>query len=315
LFILIELVVLGFSNHTFVAWNWLKQSPAGSFAYTGNSMMFLSDGRFCTQTTGGLYLWNAYTGSLNLSLTTYEYALEELSNDGLLVNSDWGYNINFWNLTTGLLVHRISTSVNHAYLKQVGLNCLASCDSNGVIYLWNLTDYTLIRNLTGPATKQYKMKSYNDTYLVTASYDGYLQVWNVITGQCLSTFNPFYGKINEFQQISDSTWAVSGAGGYILFLEMKANFEFRVVNKISLFNSWWPYDFCVTMQNMLVVSLCYFDFGLLTFYNLSNSLELVQYLNLSSTSGILRTSAFGKIKKKICCTFLRYKIITVIKIS
>jgi WD40 repeat protein len=243
-------------------------------------------------------MFHMNTGCVNISLGANDAALTEL-NSGLFVSSDWNKNINFWNLTSGgTLVKAVSNTVNHLNLVQVG-DYLVSCDSDGVFYIWSLADYTLLNIAVGVEVgitqKEYKMVSLNDTYLMTASLDGYVQVWSIPEGNCLSTFRPFESAIREFLPVTaDITWVVSGEASYVLFLELDADFIFRVINRLDTYQYIYPTDICMTNNNdILLIVTASNEQNFLTSYNLA-TLQSMQTYTFSVPERIWTAVSYGR---------------------
>jgi WD40 repeat protein len=275
-----EIVALAFQNNTVVWYNWLQKYVIGSFQANGNSMIFLKDARFATDFSAGLNIWNMYTGSVDRTLNTYEVSMVELTN-GLFVNADLSKNIKFWNLTTGTLVYTISTTANHVYLKQMG-NYLASCDDSGNIYIWSLNTYSLFQTLSDVlAQSRYTMRSLNESHLVTASRDGFVQVWDVISGQCLSTYQPFMADIYNFLLINNDTLIIVGEPQQVLFVSMNSLFQFSVINRIYTGPYTWPKDVSLTANREILLIAVGNSAATLAYYNLT-SLAEIQTLKLDN---------------------------------
>jgi WD40 repeat protein len=207
-----------------------------------------------------------------------------LSN-GNLVNCDWSQNINVWNVITNTLVQTIHTAVNHQGVQQIG-SYLTTCDADGIIYLWNSADLTYIRYLTGIAQQGYFLAALNSTYLISASWDGYLQAWTIPTGTCLSTFNPFRNGINSMRLISNNILALTGNTDHVLIVQVNlVNFEFHITNTIA---TWSTSSLALTNTNVLLIGTN----SDLKYYNLSSSTSLTS-LTVSSTQYVFYLAAPG----------------------
>jgi WD40 repeat protein len=192
-----------------------------------------------------------------------------LSN-GNLVNCDFSQNINVWNVITNSLVQTIHTTVNHVGVQQIG-SYLATCDYDGIIYLWNSADLTFIRSITGIAQQRFTLAALNNSYLVSASRDGYLQAWTVPAGVCLSTFNPFQREIKSMIFISNNTLALTGGIDHVLIVQVNpVTFAFHVTKTITTVYWIIASSVALTNANILLTG----NLRQLEYYYLTNSTSL-----------------------------------------
>jgi WD40 repeat protein len=77
-------------------------------------------------------------------------------------------------------------------LKLITLDLLASGANDMTIKLWNFTNGTLIRTLTGHASALFYTLDFlydSQSSVVSGSFDQTIKFWNYSTGDCLRTIN------------------------------------------------------------------------------------------------------------------------------
>jgi hypothetical protein len=262
-------------------WNWKTQTELYELPYNADGwgfMKFLKDGRLATEwDVKRANVWNVTTARLDLSLAVQGLNMEELS-CGLLATTNSDGCIHFWNSTDASLVSIIKTPQQQNFLRQTGLtNYLASIDSNGVLYMWNLTDNTLCWNQTlgsSPVT----IESMTNGNLVTVTSDGWIRIWNVLTGFCYNSFFPLNSAINGATMTANNTLIASGNTNTIVVLQIDLNSQFNVLTTVNPTSAVKAVK--VTQENMLLAAVG----GNINLYNLNTSTFVGSYVVTSSTS-------------------------------
>jgi WD40 repeat protein len=201
--------------------------------------------------------------------------------NGFLASTSWDNTISIWNTTSGKRVTSISLSTTHFFLKQTSIsNNLASCDNTGHIYIWNLDSLTLNNSFSGISQTGFFMESLMNGHLLTASWDGFLQIWNFLQGVCVSILNPFYDVLAGVHLISNATFVTFGGSSYALLIEIDENLNFKLVDRIATpgkINDM----LLLTSDNLLLFAVD----SQLVFYNLSSA-KITQMLNFNTTNSI-----------------------------
>jgi hypothetical protein len=283
------------ANQKLNIWNWLTKSTLFSFPFNYDGwgfIKFLSDGRLaCEWDIWTTNIWNVTTGQIDMSFYTQGKNIEQLDN-GLLVTSDQTGDMLFWNLTNGRRESVVSRSVQQNFLKQTSIaDYMASIDRNGLFYMWNVSNFSVVwsRQLTAsPCT----IETLSDGSLVTVSSDGWLKVWNVLTGFCYNSFYPFNAGIYAATMAANDTLVVTGPTSMILILQINADSQYQFSPK-TLY-SIAPYTaqaLRVTNESILLaaVSGTILFYDLKTFSNLGNK-------TISSTTNIISLANFGNNK-------------------
>jgi WD40 repeat protein len=242
-----------------------------SFSWT--TIKYLSSGLLAgSAALNRMNLW--YSNASNVSLVLNNNScvgLEELS-DGRLASSDTSGYINFWNLTSGKLVDRLSVGVTQYFLKQV-CNYLLSASGDNRIYLWNLTSLSLVGNLTGHTGIVRLLEATPNGLVLSASLDNSIRLWDLTNLTCLSILaNPLgvSKNITGMRLVSSNTLAVVGAANYIALIQIKNATVLSKSGNISLpVNTTFAYDLRVASSNVLVVAV---SDGSVAFFNLTTNL-------------------------------------------
>jgi WD40 repeat protein len=281
-------------------------------SYGEGQIEFLSDGRLVScWNIPRLNVWNLTSGQFDFSFAQDADVFEETYNGLLAVDSGW--NVNLWNLTSGELTESISIGKEVHTLRQTNYsNYLACGDDAGNIYLINLTSMEVDAQFNGPySTLKNKIFLLTKVeLLLTASEDGFLQVWNMSTENYISMFNPYYDDINFAELLTNDTLVIVGNQNYLLLLNFDSNYQFHVLNRF-----FFPtgiseiYDMKRINGNYLFIS---FDNGTdknsLGVYNLS-TLECMHVLKFSDQDELwnLGTPSIGY--------FINYKRKNTLKIG
>jgi WD40 repeat protein len=227
-------------------------------------MKFLKDGRLVTEwDVSRTNVWNITTGRLDTSLAIGAVSMEELDS-GLLATSYPGGNIYIWNITDGSLVSSIEIPQQQNFLHQTCLaNYLASIDINGVLYMWNLVNNKRVWRQTLGSATPVTMGSMKNGNLVTVMNNGWIRIWNVLTGVCYNSFKPLNSTINGATMFDDEL-VVGSELGLVMVLQIDLNSQFSL---IATYNTPGAVkDLRVTPENILLVavngSVCLFDLNI-----------------------------------------------------
>jgi hypothetical protein len=261
-------------------------------------MKFLQDGRLAAAwDVERTNIWNLTTGQVDFSFPSKGWTIEQLSDSSLLATSDDSQIIRIWSLIDGQLVTSIQTPQKINFMKQTCLsNYLASIDIDGFLHMWNLTDNSQAwtRILTSAPITIETMTNGN---LVTVTFDGWVQIWNVLTGDCYNSFWPFsiydgQTQINSAIMTSNNTLIIGSYNfAMVLIVQIDLNAQFNV-NSVYSTLPLPAQGLTVTSDNMLLVGSA----GRIFYYNLNTSTEIASY-PISSTGSTLFLAYYGlKIK-------------------
>jgi WD40 repeat protein len=264
------------SNNKIAIWDWSNNTVYywyDTFFGTAYAtiLKYLSNGLLVGTTPNIMKFWCSNASNISLILNSNAIALEELSNGNLASAGTNGY-INFWNLTTGAFINRITTGVAQYFLKQV-CNYLLSASGDNRIYLWNLTSLSLVGNLTGHTAIVRLLEATPNGLVLSASLDNSIRLWDLTNLTCLSILaNPLgvSKNITGMRLVSSNTLAVVGAANYIALIQIKNATVLSKSGNISLpVNTTFAYDLRVASSNVLVVAV---SDGSVAFFNLTTNL-------------------------------------------
>jgi hypothetical protein len=295
----IAYIAIGMDNREAIIWNWKTQTAALTLPYNDGwgFMKFLRDGRLAAEwDVERTNIWNLTTGQVDFSFPSKGWTIEQLSNSSLLATSGYSDIICIWSLIDGQLVTTIQTPQQQYFLKQTCIsNYLVSIDSDGALYMWNLTDNSQMwtRSLSNaPIT----METMTNGNLVTVTFDGCVQIWNVLTGDCYNslfvlTLIEGLTQTNSAIMTSNNTLIIgSNQMSLVLVVQINLNAQFNVKTVYSLPST--VQGLTVTTDNMLLVG----SDGQIFYYNLNTSTQMSSY-TISSSDSILFLPFYGlKIK-------------------
>jgi WD40 repeat protein/CubicO group peptidase (beta-lactamase class C family) len=175
-------------------------------------------------------IWNVSTGSLVRILHNHSSGVSclafSLLNNDLLASSSWDNTIKIWNYTTGELlqtltghelgIRSIAYSPDGALLVSSDGEFTGSIPSsnpvNGTIKLWNTTDWTMLRNLTGHTDIVQSVAFSNDgKQIVSGSWDKTIRFWNVTSGEELFNMTGHAGAVHQVIFSPDGKTIASGS--------------------------------------------------------------------------------------------------------
>ena len=164
--------------------------------------------------SGDINIYNINDGSLVSSLKGHTWNVNDLVqiSDEIFASSG-DTTVRIWNLTanaTKFILQGHGSNVNG--LKQISFDIVASGSNDNNIKLWNVTNGTLIRTLTGHYT-YFSIDLLNvtnggeQTVLISGSVVQSIKTWNWKTGKCLNTLNTSNSQVFSLAVIRTLTTA------------------------------------------------------------------------------------------------------------
>jgi WD40 repeat protein len=258
-------------------------SYSGATGNLSTCLKFIANGQLVFQSSSSKINIRDVLNNLNvLTLSATVIALEQLAT-GLLASTGWENTLNIWSETSGALLHTFYLNAPHYFLKQTSNpSYLASCDNNGTIYVWQVKyGYGSYKNFSGISQTGCYMESpgsKSSSQLLTASWDGYLQLWNYAQSTCLQVFNPFYDVLKGLHLITSTTFMTFGNPSYVLLMAIDSNLKFKVTGRVVTSG---PVNDMALMSdlNSLLIAVQ----GRLEWYTISTG-RMTKSLNLSTSS-------------------------------
>lgn len=186
--------------------------------------------------------WNIITGFNIQTLighTAWVMCVRQLAN-GYLISGSYDGSIKVWDKDSGVNVQTLENAHNGQAVwtletLSVGSGSFASSGDDYTIRIWNTSNYSLLRTLTGHSNAISCLKQLSDGTLASGSYDYSVKIWNPETGALLNSFNPLNKIIHALEQVVSSVGmpiilAVGGNASNVAFL----NIETGQVNSSSL---------------------------------------------------------------------------------
>jgi WD40 repeat protein len=242
-------------------WNWRNGTLVNNkLLYSpGSHAKFLSDGRLaCTWDIDRLNVWTLTTGHLDISIGSRTRSLDELS-DGNLASVFLNDPLKVWYTASSEQIYLQDTVNNFYFVKQSSISdYFVTCGDNSRIYIWEINNGDLFsdRDNSYASGACSRLISLSDGIMLTASNDGYIQLWNILTGYCLNTFYPFESSassIHAIEMISNDTFAIAGSQDSLLAIQLDANLQFKVIKQISMPS--WVFDMRRVSEDLLLLAL------------------------------------------------------------
>jgi WD40 repeat protein len=254
---------LGMSDDSLVLWDWSNNSillTLSTYHAAGYYMnvLFLSSGLLASPASATVTnIWNITSGIVTMTLSSGNYALEEMSN-GLLAATGADKCLSVFSLTSGALLTQQCYSKGFNSLRRTNINnYLAGGSQDSNIYIYNINTLAVVFTLLGHNQPVILLDVVGSSgLLVSASLDNSLGLWNMATGANLAFYNKPLGNniMYALKAISSSQVAVGGAKNVLQFFSIATGNILSLGATVNLLNSNANIeDFRVTSDNVLVV--------------------------------------------------------------
>merc|ERR1719242_534134 len=100
---------------------------------------------------------------------------------------------------------------------------LVSSGEDGLIHVWETENYSKERTLKGHTSAILSLDVHKQ-FIISASSDCTVRLWNLSTGECIDTFSGHDGDVNTVVFVDDGMFAVSGSDDACLRLWNLANY-------------------------------------------------------------------------------------------
>ena len=171
-----------------------------------------------------IQIWSISSGITNITINTGSgvRCLKLLSNSiylatGLITTP---FNINIYNINTGILVFSLSGHTNQVNdLVLVNKTTLISSSFDNTIRIWNLATNTQTFSLTGHTSYVVGLKLISTTLVASCSGDTMIKLWNITSGTLIRTLSGHTGYLWwSVDLLSDGQTVVSSSGDQTLKL-------------------------------------------------------------------------------------------------
>ena len=183
----------------------------------------MSDGRIASAGGWpyGVTFWNL-TSKTSISSTTthsnYIFGLIQLKDTNTVVSASEDKTIKFWNSLTGILIKKITSTVNLFCLTAISSSLLAvgSYNSPFDVEVWNFETNTLKKSMSGHSSHVRALLLLPSGALATGAVDGTVKLWNMTTFTLIKTLS-LAGVSNVYSLCWLNNGLLAVAGDYNLF--------------------------------------------------------------------------------------------------
>ncbi len=182
--------IMGLLDNSFAQTLEIPPDPSGG-GFEG-TLAFSPDGTtLAAGAYGRIYLWNIFEGTLLQTLETEEGRSLAFSPDGSILVSGGQNGIEIWQIDEGT---RSSLTTSSKYLDtsafSPGGEIFAASSSDGIIWLWNTTDWLLLGKIESqPMIGSRILFTSDGNSLYSWTLEGTIQKWDIADGTIQETFH------------------------------------------------------------------------------------------------------------------------------
>ncbi|WP_024335514.1 nSTAND1 domain-containing NTPase [Desulfotignum balticum] len=170
---------------------------------------------------GGIKIWDLVKGELMRTFNDHQAGVTDLAispGGGQILSADTSGEVLFWNLYTGEMIRRQSRGAgtgSAVSLFSEGDTTLALIGTDAQTFeqidlerVSNRNPFDPSAAHTGPITG---LSFYHDIYALSASEDGTIKLWELLSGDCVRTFSGHAGPVAALVPLSDSRFLTGSA--------------------------------------------------------------------------------------------------------